>query len=101
MGGAFVAVADDASATYWNPGGLALGQMFSATVDRKVADQKAGTLDDPSRHDTGSLIALGMPSVKVLLSATDMIAFLGVIVGGIVISMYLPIFDLITKLSGG
>ena len=63
MGGAFVAVADDASATYWNPGGLALGHMFSATVDRKVADQKAGTLDDPSRHDTGSLIALAMPAL--------------------------------------
>jgi type IV pilus assembly protein PilC len=29
-----------------------------------------------------------------------MIAFLGVIVGGIVISMYMPIFDLINKLTG-
>jgi type IV pilus assembly protein PilC len=29
-----------------------------------------------------------------------MIAFLGVVVGGIVIAMYLPIFDLISKLSG-
>jgi type II secretory pathway component PulF len=28
-----------------------------------------------------------------------MIAFLGVIVGGIVIAMYLPIFDLISKLA--
>ena len=28
-----------------------------------------------------------------------MIAFLGVVVGGIVIAMYLPIFDLISKLS--
>jgi type II secretory pathway component PulF len=28
-----------------------------------------------------------------------MISFLGVIVGGIVISMYLPIFDLISKLT--
>jgi len=63
MGGAFVAVADDASATYWNPGGLALGHMFSAVVDWKVADQKAGSLDDPSRHDTGSLITLGMPAL--------------------------------------
>ena len=65
MGGAFVAVADDASATYWNPGGLALGHMFSATVDRTVADEKAGTLDDPSRHDTGALIALGMPALGI------------------------------------
>ncbi len=29
-----------------------------------------------------------------------MIAFLGLIVGGIVIAMYLPIFDLISKLTG-
>jgi type IV pilus assembly protein PilC len=29
-----------------------------------------------------------------------MIAFLGVVVGGIVIAMYMPIFDLISKLSG-
>ena len=29
-----------------------------------------------------------------------MIAFLGLVVGGIVISMYLPMFDLISKLSG-
>jgi type II secretory pathway component PulF len=28
-----------------------------------------------------------------------MIAFLGLIVGGIVIAMYLPIFDLISKLT--
>jgi type IV pilus assembly protein PilC len=28
-----------------------------------------------------------------------MIAFLGVVVGGIVIAMYLPIFSLITKLT--
>ena len=30
-----------------------------------------------------------------------MIAFLGVLVGGIVIAMYLPIFDLISKLASG
>ena len=34
MGGAFVAVADDATATYWNPAGLATG----ATVDACLAD---------------------------------------------------------------
>ena len=28
MGGAFVAVADDASATYWNPAGIATGAIF-------------------------------------------------------------------------
>ena len=29
-----------------------------------------------------------------------MIAFLGVVVGGIVIAMYMPIFDLISRMSG-
>jgi len=61
MGGAFVAVSDDASATYWNPAGLALGHMFSSVADRKVTDTKAAGLDDLSRHQTGSLFALGMP----------------------------------------
>ncbi|MGH9162460.1 MAG: hypothetical protein ACRD2X_21040, partial [Vicinamibacteraceae bacterium] len=33
MGGAFVAVADDATATYWNPAGLAFGGLFSTVVE--------------------------------------------------------------------
>lgn len=33
MGGAFVAVADDATATWWNPAGMATGAMFSLVVD--------------------------------------------------------------------
>jgi len=63
MGGAFVAVADDASATYWNPGGLALGHLFTAVFDRKVTDQKPDSLDDSSRHETSSLITLAMPAL--------------------------------------
>jgi len=41
-------------------------------------------------------------AVKDLLSAMEpmMIVFLGVVVGGIVISMYMPLFSLIGKLSG-
>jgi hypothetical protein len=33
MGGAFVAVADDATATWWNPAGLASGPFVSASVE--------------------------------------------------------------------
>ncbi len=42
-------------------------------------------------------------AVKDLLTAMEpmMILFLGIVVGGIVISMYLPIFSLIAKLGGG
>jgi hypothetical protein len=50
MGGAFTAVADDASAVYWNPAGLASGAFFSLVLDRNA-------------HDEGntSLLALGTP----------------------------------------
>jgi hypothetical protein len=34
MGGAFTAVADDASAVFWNPAGLASGAFFSLVLDR-------------------------------------------------------------------
>jgi hypothetical protein len=33
MGGAFVAVADDATATWWNPAGLATGPLFDALIE--------------------------------------------------------------------
>jgi hypothetical protein len=33
MGGAFVAVADDATATWWNPAGLASGPLFDALIE--------------------------------------------------------------------
>jgi hypothetical protein len=33
MGGAFIAVADDATATWWNPAGLATGAYFSSVVE--------------------------------------------------------------------
>jgi F plasmid transfer operon, TraF, protein len=38
MGGAFVAVTDDASAVYWNPGALASGAYFTLLLDRNSAD---------------------------------------------------------------
>ena len=34
MAGAFVAVADDANASWWNPAGLATGAYFSMVVER-------------------------------------------------------------------
>ncbi|MEO6212134.1 MAG: conjugal transfer protein TraF [Vicinamibacterales bacterium] len=39
MGGAFVGVADDATALYWNPAGLAAGSYFSLVLD--AAGQRA------------------------------------------------------------
>lgn len=50
MGGAFVAVADDASAVYWNPAGLASGAPFTLQIDFAQSEQTPG---DPS--DAGAL----------------------------------------------
>jgi len=36
MGGAFVAIADDSTATWWNPAGLASGAYLSAAVERSM-----------------------------------------------------------------
>ena len=62
MGGAFVAVADDATATYWNPAGLALGGLFSTVVER--AELEAGAreaLEMPQQQ--GSSTFIGMTSL--------------------------------------
>jgi hypothetical protein len=60
LGGAFVAVADDASAVYWNPAGLASGAFFSLLLDRTTLETKP---DDPSAGSSrsGSAIALSTP----------------------------------------
>jgi hypothetical protein len=43
LGGAFVAVADDATATWWNPAGLASGAYFNAILEYDRADQPDAT----------------------------------------------------------
>ena len=40
MGGAFVAVADDSSATWWNPAGLAAGPFLDVALGRAVTSQQ-------------------------------------------------------------
>lgn len=42
MGGAFVGVADDASAVWWNPAGLATGGIFSMSVEYESLDERSG-----------------------------------------------------------
>jgi len=62
MGGAFVGVADDASAVYWNPAGLAKGSYFSLLLDWK-SDKTAP--DDPvvgAGSTSAGVIALSMPA---------------------------------------
>lgn len=63
MGGAFVAVADDASAAYWNPAGFASGSYFSLVLDRSAAE--ANPASGPRAGSrSGVLFALGMPALS-------------------------------------
>ena len=62
MGGAFVGVADDASAVFWNPAGLAGGAYFSLVLDgsggRSVPDEGPG-----AASRSGWLLALSTPAL--------------------------------------
>jgi hypothetical protein len=62
MGGAFVAVADDSSATWWNPAGLAAG----ALVDVSIGTARSGAGDAlPARHAPAWWLSLGTPPLGV------------------------------------
>lgn len=61
MGGAFVGVADDATAIYWNPAGLAAGSFFSLALDHGVGESThEGTRGGRSK---GTFIGLSMPAL--------------------------------------
>jgi hypothetical protein len=60
MAGAFVAVADDASAVYWNPAALASGGFFGLVLDQNFGEGIVpGEIRGNSR--SGTLLALGTP----------------------------------------
>jgi hypothetical protein len=63
MGGAFVAVADDASAVYWNPAGLATsGRLFNISIDfSQGAPDLENTGFETDRDRSASLAALATP----------------------------------------
>jgi hypothetical protein len=62
MAGAFVAVADDASAVYWNPAGLAGGAYFSFVLDGNTARSVPDASAEAGRRN-GFLLALSMPAL--------------------------------------
>jgi F plasmid transfer operon, TraF, protein len=58
MGGAFVAVADDATGVYWNPAGLVLGgSYFGLVLDNNRGDAQPEGLSRAG-HQSASIIAL-------------------------------------------
>lgn len=58
MGGAFVAVASDSSATWWNPAGLAAGPFLDMALARATTESSEAL---PARRDTATWFALGTP----------------------------------------
>jgi hypothetical protein len=71
MGGAFVALADDATAVYWNPAGLAAGSLVSGVAERSSGELGQIGFDGPGgsasggrlklQDGSGTLVALGVP----------------------------------------
>src|SRR5687767_8625328 len=64
MAGAFVGVADDASAVYWNPAGLATGGIvsFLVTFSEESTSPDDGQPTAAERH-TGRMVALSLPPI--------------------------------------
>ncbi len=60
MGGAFVAVAADSTATWWNPAGLATGPFSDMSLGRAATDLKGSV---PARRDRVSWFAATAPAV--------------------------------------
>jgi hypothetical protein len=58
MGGAFVAVASDSSATWWNPGGIAAGPFVDVALARSVTERPEAL---PAASDRVSWFALATP----------------------------------------
>jgi hypothetical protein len=78
MGGAFVAIADDADAAWWNPAGLAGGAYFSALVEYGTAQDPKSATDasgaalpswrDRTRGFTVAFPALGLSYYRLQVS---------------------------------
>lgn len=66
MAGAFVAVADDASATWWNPAGLATGAYFGGLYERIRLEQPADPVGrEPRWRSDVNSIAAAFPAMGI------------------------------------
>jgi hypothetical protein len=55
MGGAFVAVSDDATATWWNPAGLVAGPLMSLALERSQLTQPADRTPETPAWRSGTV----------------------------------------------
>jgi hypothetical protein len=75
FGGAFVAVADDATANWWNPAGLATGAFLNAVIERGRTTEPADPADaDQANRSTitgfsAAFPALGLSYYRLRISA--------------------------------
>src|SRR5262245_56542383 len=65
MAGAFTAVADDATAAWWNPGGLAGGAFFSAVVESGRQRQPATEGAVPAAETVNRGFSVAYPALAV------------------------------------
>jgi hypothetical protein len=63
MAGAFTAVADDATASWWNPAGLATGAYFSSVVESSRTHQPRFENAIPAWDNESRGIAVGFPAL--------------------------------------
>jgi F plasmid transfer operon, TraF, protein len=64
MSGAFVAVADDATATWWNPAGLASGAILNLVFEKgRVTQPESPSEVGPARRATVTGFAMALPSL--------------------------------------
>jgi hypothetical protein len=64
MGGAFVAVADDATASWWNPAGLATGAFLSAVIERgRTTEPVDPPSSGPALRTTSGDFAVAFPAL--------------------------------------
>jgi hypothetical protein len=77
MGGAFVAVADDASAVFWNPAGLASGAYFTLVLDGNTLQTPEGS--DTAHQRSGFLVAAAVPALGLSYYRTRIVRFQAVI----------------------
>lgn len=64
MAGAFVAVADDATASWWNPAGIATGRYLSAVIEKgQTTEPSSPTPEGPGIRTTSGDIAIAFPAL--------------------------------------
>ena len=64
LGGAFVAVADDATASWWNPAGLSSGPYLTAVIEKgRTTEPTTPTAAGPAVRTTSGDVAVAFPAL--------------------------------------